>query len=30
MSSVKCGENPPDRKPKISCATFIDAGLSGP
>ena len=30
MSSDKGGERPPRRKPKVSCATFIGAGLVGP
>jgi hypothetical protein len=30
MSNEKGGESPPRRKPKVSCATFIGAGLVGP
>ena len=29
MSNDKGGEKPPRRKPKVSCATLIDAGLVG-
>lgn len=30
MSNDKMGENPIRRKPKVSCATSIGAGLVGP
>ena len=30
MSNDKAGENPARRKPKVSCATLVDAGLAGP
>ena len=30
MSNDNGGEKPPDRKPKVSCATLIGAGLVGP
>ena len=30
MSSVKPGEKPDHRKPKVSYATFFDVGLVGP
>jgi hypothetical protein len=30
MSNDKGGERPPRRKPKVSCATLIGAGLVGP
>ena len=30
MSSIKAGENPAHRKPKVSWATQIDPGLVGP
>lgn len=29
MSNDNGGEKPPRRKPKVSCATLIDAGLVG-
>jgi hypothetical protein len=30
MSNDNAGEKPARRKPKVSCATLIDAGLVGP
>lgn len=29
MSNDKAGEKPARRKPKVSCATLVDAGLVG-